>query len=77
MKLEDSKIGSRISGGATLAGSSSRNEIKDVNRPCSQRLSHTPVVDGIRGESDIACLMSFLAKFLSSEDLFSVSVSSS
>ena len=33
----------------TLASSSSRNEIKDVNRPCSQRLSHTPVVDGIRG----------------------------
>jgi len=33
---------------ATLASSSSRNEIKDVNRPCSQRLSHTPVVDGIR-----------------------------
>ena len=40
-----------------LASSSSRNfwnEIKNVNRSCSQRPSHAPVVDGIHREEDIA-----------------------
>lgn len=44
-----------------LASSSSRNfwnEIKNVNRSCSQRPSHAPVVDGIRSEKDIANVFS-------------------
>ena len=43
-----------------LASSSSRNfwnEIKNVNRSCSQR-PHAPVVDGIRSEKDIANVFS-------------------
>ena len=34
------------------------NEIKNVNRSCSQRPSHAPVVDGIRREEDIANVFS-------------------
>ena len=44
-----------------LASSSSRNfwnEIKNVNRSCSQRPSYAPVVDGICREEDIANVFS-------------------
>ena len=44
-----------------LASSSSCNfwnEIKNVNRSCSQRPSHAPVVDGIRREEDNANVFS-------------------
>ena len=44
-----------------LASSSSRNfwnEIKNVNRSCSQQPSHAPVVDGIHREENIANVFS-------------------
>ena len=52
-----------------LASSSSCNfwnEIKNVNRSCSQRPSHAPVVDGIRKEDIANVFSSKISSLLSS-----------
>ena len=49
-----------------LASSSSRNFwniVKNINRPCSSRPSHAPIVDGIFGDSNIANVFSNILSY--------------